>query len=144
MIAPWVSASIALAALLLTSFNFWYSVIRPWRRSRWANPAATLELFSYQTESGWHTDIRIVVTNVGEAKMSDVTAEVRDVDGNTFGENLQSLWPKMPLPALYKDQNIHLKFDHFEMPKPASVMVRWRDGRRKTQEREIWLSYRRV
>jgi hypothetical protein len=50
----------------------------------------------------------------------------------------------MPVPALYKNQDIHLKFDHFEMPKPVSLVLRWRDGRRGEQEREIWLSYRRV
>jgi hypothetical protein len=100
MTAPWVSASVALAALLLASFNFWYSVIRPWRRSRWAAPAATLELLSYQTKSGWHTDSRIVVVNVGEATMNDVTAEVRDEDGIALSESMKSLWPKMPVQAL--------------------------------------------
>jgi hypothetical protein len=92
-------------SFLLGFFNFWYSVVRPWRRSRWATPAATLELFSYQTESGWHTDIRIVVANLGEARMSDVAVEVRDVDGNAFGESLKSLWPRMPVPVLYKNQD---------------------------------------
>jgi hypothetical protein len=144
MTAPWVSASIALAAFLLASFNFWYSVIRPWRRSHWASPAARLELFSYQTKSGWHTDTRIVVANVGEAKMSDVTAEVRDRDGNAFGESMQCLWPTTPVPVLYKNQDFHLKFDHFELPTPASVLLRWHDARRQEQESEIWLSYRRV
>jgi hypothetical protein len=144
MTAPWVSASIALAALLLASFNFWYSVIRPWRRSRWAAPAATLELLSYQTKSGWETDTRIVVANVGEAEMSEVTAEVRDEDGNAFGDSMKSMWPRMPVPVLYKNQDFHLKFDHYEMPRPASVLLRWRDARRQEQEREVWLSYRRV
>jgi hypothetical protein len=60
-----VSATITLTALLLATFNFWYSVIRPWRR---VTPTATLELFSYQTKTGWHTDIRIVVANIGETR----------------------------------------------------------------------------
>jgi hypothetical protein len=144
MTAPWVSATIALTAFLLATFNFWYSVIRPWRRSRWAAPTATLELFSYQTKSGWHTDIRIVVANVGEAKMTDVAAEVRDRDGKAFEERLMSLWPAMPVPVLHKNEDFHLKFDHFTMPTPASIVLRWRDARRKEQEREIWLTYRRV
>src|SRR3954449_12672683 len=110
MTAPWVSATIALAALLLATFNFWYSVIRPWRRTRGANPAATLELFSYQSKTGWHTDTRIVVANGGEAEMKNVTAVVRDGDGNAFSENLPGLWPKMPVPVLYKGQDLHLKF----------------------------------
>jgi hypothetical protein len=141
---PLASVAISVLALLVGGFNLWYSVIRPWRRSRWANPAATLELLSYQTSNGWATDQRIVVTNVGEASMKDITASVRDQDGGEFTENMTSLWPRLPVPVLYKGQSLHFKFDHFELPTPGSIVVRWRDGRRNEQEREIWLSYQRI
>ena len=145
MTAPVASAIVASLALLIGVFNVWYSVIRPWRRSRWASPAATLELLTYPTKSGWETEERVVVTNVGPASMKDVTAAVCDKDGREYDQNVVALWPRMPVPTLYAGQILHLKLNkNFGQTAPGSVVLRWRDGRSGIQAREIWLSYQRV
>jgi hypothetical protein len=77
--------------------------------------------------------------------MKDVTALVRDRVGVEYTDNVAMRWPKMPLAVLYAGQAIHLKLNlSFGQQAPGSVVVRWADQRRGTQEREIWLSYQRI
>ncbi|KAB1118862.1 hypothetical protein F6X54_01410 [Micromonospora aurantiaca] len=140
-----VSATVAVAAFALGVINLWYSVLRPWWRNRIAQPDAKLELLAYETRHGWDQDERVVVTNHGPGTMKDLEARVFDDDGDDYTDRVGVLWPKLPVPALYAGQTLHLKLTlSLADKRPGRLLVRWRDGRRDVQEREFWLSYHRV
>jgi hypothetical protein len=145
MSAQNVSATVAVAALGLGLINLWYGVVRPWWKSRRAEPDARLELVAYQTAKGWQQDERIVVTNHGPSKMARLVIRVRDDSGTDYTDDVSDLWPCQPIVLLYPAQTLHLKLERaLSHRRPGSVVLRWRDGRRAEQQREVFLSYHRV
>jgi hypothetical protein len=90
----------------------WYSVIRVWLKERKASPAAQLDLFDYQTKSGWHPEVRVVVTNHGPALMKQVEVQVFDEDGTSLelseGPSVLVLWPRMPVQHIHPGQSLYL------------------------------------
>ncbi|WP_123827035.1 hypothetical protein [Micromonospora globispora] len=145
MSAEAVSAAVPVAALLLGIINLWYGVLRPWWRNRSADPDARLELVTYQTRNGWQQDERIVLTNRGPAKMTDVRVLVNDDGGQDYTNEVGALWPRQPVAVVHPGQTLQLKLERtLAHNRPGSLLVRWRDGRRGRQEREFWLTYHQV
>jgi hypothetical protein len=139
----------AWAALGISAVTFWLSVIRPWRQAKAASPTAQLDLLSYQSKSGWHEEVRVVITNGGPATMENVTVEVFDGDGQDLAEaepgDITALWPKMPLSELHVGQSLPLTVSlSYGSRDPKSAVIRWRDGRDGEQSRRFELSYNRV
>ena len=140
-LAAWIALAIALA-------NLWYSVIRVWLKDRRASPAAQLDLFDYQTKSGWHQETRVVVTNHGPALMKKVEVQIFDGDGKSLEltePSISVLWPKMPFQQIHSGQSLYLTLStSLESRDPRGALVCWRDGRRTQQSEWIGLSYNRL
>jgi hypothetical protein len=139
-LAAWVALAIGIA-------NLWYTVLRHWWRERKARPAAELELLNYQSKSGMNEEVRLVVTNLGPAKMKAVEVQVFDDAGTSLEvtePSVSSLWPKMPVQWLHAGQTIYLTLNRSAATKQAKgTLIRWHDGRKAQQSEWIWLSYHR-
>ncbi|MFC3741160.1 hypothetical protein [Paractinoplanes deccanensis] len=148
MKAPAWSALAAWVALGISIANLWYSVVRAWLRERKASPGAQLDLFTFQTKTGWHDDVRVVVTNHGPALMRKVEVQVFDEDGQSLElaeADVAALWPKMPVEYLHKDQSLYLTLNRSPETRDArGALIRWNDGRRRQQSVWVNLSYHRV
>ncbi|MFI7158638.1 hypothetical protein [Micromonospora chalcea] len=148
MKAPVWSALAAWVALGISIANLWYSVIRLWWRERKATPSARLDLFDYHNKSGWHEEVRVVVTNHGPADMKKVEVQLFDGDGTSLEvrePSISVLWPKMPLGLLHPGDALYLTLNLSGATRdPKAALIRWEDGRRSQQSRWIWLSYHRV
>jgi len=68
----WVGVWIAASAFVLGLKNLWLGVLRPWWRTREANPDARLELLAYATPRGTDQDECIIMTNHGPAVLRDL------------------------------------------------------------------------
>ena len=146
--APAWSALAAWVALGISIANLWYSVVRAWLRERKASPGVQLDLFSYETKSGWHDEVRVVVTNHGPALMRQVEVQVFDEDGQSLAladADVTALWPKMPVEYLHKDQALYLTLSlGLSTRDPRSALIRWHDGRKGEQSVSASLSYHRI
>jgi hypothetical protein len=60
VIATWLPISISLVSLVIT---LWFSVIRPSRQAKVANPLVQLDLQSYESRSGWHDDVQVILAD---------------------------------------------------------------------------------
>lgn len=141
-IAAWV-------ALGISGVSFWFSVIRPSRQAKTANPTAQLDLLSYESQSDPRQEVRVVITNGGPATMENVTVEVFDGDGQDLAEaepgDITALWPKMPVSYLHVGQSLPLTLNlSYGSRDPKAAVIRWRDGRDGEQSRHFDLSYNRV
>ena len=78
--------------------------------------------------------------------MTNVEAGARDDEGTDYTKEVGAPWPRQPVAVLYPGATLHLKLSRNEYAhkRPGSLVVRWKDGRRGVQEREICLSYQRV
>lgn len=141
------SALAAWVALVISVLNVCFSVIGVWWRGK-AGPAAQLDLLSFQNQSGWHEDERVVVTNQGPHVMKKVNVEVFDEDAKLLtatDPNLKALWPGMPFAYLYIGQSLYLKLNTSQATQPArTAEITWKDGRWRQQSQRIGLSYNRV
>lgn len=146
--APVWSALAAWVALVISVANLWYSVVRVWWRERKASPSARLDLFDYHNKSGWHEEVRVVVTNHGPADMKKVEVQLFDDDGTSLelgDPSVSALWPRMPLGWLHPEESLYLTLNRsLGTRDPRAALIRWDDGRRSQQSRWVWLSYRRV
>ena len=139
----------AWAGLGISAVTFWLGVIRPRRQAKAADPTAQLDLLNYKTKSGWHEEVRVVITNGGLATMENVTVKAYDGDDNDLAEaepgDITALWPKMPVRYLHTGQSLYLTMNpSLATPDPKAAEVRWRDGRDGEQSRRFELSYNRV
>jgi hypothetical protein len=139
----------AWAGLGISAVTFWFAVIRPSRQAKAANPTAQLDLLNYETKSGWHEEVRMVVTNAGPATMENVTVVAFDGDGMDLTEaepgDITALWPKMPVSHLHVGQSLPLTLSpSLGTPDPKAAVIRWRDGRDDEQSRRFELTYNRV
>jgi hypothetical protein len=145
VIATWFPIAISVISLV---FTVWFSVIRPSRQAKTANPTAQLDLLSYESKSGWNEEVRVVITNGGPATMEDVTVEVFDGDDENLAvevPDVKDLWPKMPVSFLHVGQSLPLTLSlSYGSRDPRMAEVRWRDGRDDEQSRRFVLSYNRV
>lgn len=96
-------------------------------------------------------DYRIVLVNHGphEAKRVDLkvfrndgqpTEAVNQVMVASDADHEQVSLTPLPIPALNPGQTYHLPFVTAIGNRPYSAILTWRDGRLRTQERNIWLS----
>jgi hypothetical protein len=138
----------AWAGLAISAVTFWLGVVRPSRQAKAANPTAQLDLLNYESKSGRHPEVRVVITNGGPATMENVTVEVFDGDGQDFAEaepgDITDLWPKMPVRQLHVGQSLYLTMNlSYGSRDPKAAVVKWHDGRGE-QSRRFELSYNRV
>jgi hypothetical protein len=145
-IEAWLPIVISLISLALSAIAVWFGAIRPSRQAKAANPTAQLDLLSYETKSGWHEEVRVVVTNSGPATMENVTVEVFDGDDKgLIPADVTALWPKMPVSYLDPGQSLPLTLSPSLGTRDVrAAEVRWRDGRDDEQSRRFELSYNRV
>jgi hypothetical protein len=85
---------------------------------------------------------RVVVTNYGPADATDVVIELEEevrLQTNHPGDG------PIRVPVLHVGEEQHLTlFLSIDVGYPAFVDLRWRDTRRRQQQRRIWLSVREV
>ncbi len=128
--------------------NFWYGTIRPWWRTRKVSPGAQLDLLSFETASGRHEEVRVVVTNHGPADMRKIEVQVFDADGTSLAvtePDVTALWPMMPVDYLHVGQSLYLTLNRSHSTRDArGALIEWHDGRRAQQSRWVGLSYNRV
>jgi hypothetical protein len=155
-IATWLPIVISLISLAISAIAVWFGAIRPSRQAKAASPTAQLDLLSYESKSGWHEEVRVVITNGGPATMENVTVKVYDGNGNDLAEaepditalwpesDVTAPWPKMPV-QLHAGQSLYLTLNRsLATPDARAAEVWWRDGRDGEQSRRFVLSYNRV
>jgi hypothetical protein len=136
----WTMAA-AIGGLILGIVNFTWSVIRPWWESRPAHLAARSELYSPSWRPA-QPENRVVIQNAGPAQARNLTVRVY-ADGDVdITDQIDSLWPPMPFPALHAGHSLHLKCSGSRgTPTPRRVSLIWRDNRPNVHQEERWLSF---
>jgi hypothetical protein len=135
----WTTA-VALGGLILGIVNFTWAVARPWWESRPARLSARSELYSPSWRAGSLED-RVIIDNAGPATAHDLTVRVYADDGADITDQVDNLWPPMPIPVLHPGQALHLKSSaSIAVRPPRRAALGWRD-KRGSQAQDFWLSY---